>query len=204
MKIIVAEDAPATRTLLERTLELSGHEVVAVENGAEALAALEQGDVRIVITDWMMPVMDGPELCRQIRARAWDRYVYVIMLTVRDDSSDIARGLGAGADDYITKPVNQDELSARLQAGQRILDLEGQLAERVAELEESLRTIQKLRELIPLCMYCKRVRDDDAYWKQIDEYLKETTGARVSHGICPDCYEKIVRPQLEKFRQSEG
>ena len=107
----------------------------------------------------------------------------------------------AGADDYITKPFDRDELRARLEVGRRIVELQRSLARRVQQLEEALARVKQLQGLLPICSYCKKIRDDRNYWQQLESYLSDHSEAQFSHGICPDCYEKIVKPDLECLRQ---
>ena len=125
--ILIAEDDPVSRKLLEKTLLKAGYEVTSVENGRKALDLLNNNFFPIVLTDWMMPEIDGLELCRIIRNKAFEGYIYIILLTANDSKEDIIRGLEAGADDYLTKPFNRAELVARLNTGLRILDLEESL-----------------------------------------------------------------------------
>jgi diguanylate cyclase (GGDEF)-like protein len=117
------EDDPVSRRILEKSLTKSGMKVVTAENGREALELLEKTFFPIVITDWMMPELDGLELCQRIRKMEWPSYVFIILLTARGAVDDIITGLDAGADDYLTKPFNKAELKARLRAGTRILGL---------------------------------------------------------------------------------
>jgi len=203
MKILIAEDTPSAQLLLRRTLEAWGHEVLYADNGAQALAALAESDVSLVVSDWMMPVMDGVELCRRIRAAEWDRFIYVLMLTAVADKEDLALAFDAGANDYVTKPFNRFELKAHVQAGERIVTLERERTQRIAELEESLRTIRRLKELLPICMYCRKIRNDDNYWQQMEDYVHEETGTDFSHGICPDCYETVVKPELTQLEREK-
>jgi DNA-binding response OmpR family regulator len=203
MKILIVEDTPSAQLLLRRTLEKWGHEVLCADNGVQALAALADSDVSLVVSDWMMPEMDGVEFCRRVRAAEWDRYIYLIMLTAVTEKEDLALAFDAGANDYVTKPFSQLELRARIQAGERIVTLERERAQRIAELEESLRTIRRLKELLPICMYCKKIRNDDNYWQKMEEYVHEETGTDFSHGICPDCYETVVKPQLAQWKQEK-
>jgi|HubBroStandDraft_6_1064221.scaffolds.fasta_scaffold152177_3 two-component system cell cycle response regulator len=136
MKILVAEDDAISRTLLSRTLLRAGYETIAVENGQEALAELmKEGAPRIALLDWVMPLKDGVEVCREIRRRNVSNYTYLILVSSRESTEDIVAGLEAGADDYITKPCNTDELKARLRTGLRILQLE----DRLVEARESMR-----------------------------------------------------------------
>ena len=137
MKILIAEDNSSDRLLLQHTLENWGHEVVSTVNGAEALEALKGNDISLLITDWMMPVVNGVELVRQVRAAEWDRYIYILMLTSMDAIDDIAKALETGADDFVTKPFNRVVLRARIQVAERVISLERDLAQRIAELEGS-------------------------------------------------------------------
>jgi signal transduction histidine kinase len=134
MRILIAEDAPVSRRLLQRCLQKWGHDVVVASNGAEAWQHFSQGDFRMVISDWMMPGMDGPEFIRRIRASQRLGYVYTVLLTAKSEKEDIVAGMDAGADDFVTKPFDQDELRVRLRAGERIVRLEQTLAEQNQEL----------------------------------------------------------------------
>lgn len=125
--ILVAEDNPVSRKLLEKTLSKAGYEVVSAKDGREALELFDKRFFPIVLTDWMMPEMNGPELCRAIRQKSTNGYVFMILLTAKDSKDDIVEGLEAGADDYVTKPFNRAELMARLKTGTRILELERSL-----------------------------------------------------------------------------
>ncbi len=130
MKILIADDEALSRRLLEKTLERAGYEVVAVENGRAAVRQLCQADgPRLALLDWVMPELDGPGVCREVRRQQEDSYVYMVLLTSKESKEDIVAGLESGADDYLTKPFNVDELKARLRTGERILHLEGRLVE---------------------------------------------------------------------------
>ena len=135
MKILVVDDDPASRRLLKVYLMQAGHETVEAEDGALGFAAFQRESVRLVITDWMMPRLDGPSLINQIRAAQGDRYVYIVMLTALGDKPQVVTGLEAGADDYLTKPFDPEELMARLTIAQRILDLEARLTDQRREME---------------------------------------------------------------------
>ena len=135
MKVLIAEDDQFSRNLLSITLEKWSYDVVAVEDGREAWEELRKGEIQLVITDWMMPNMDGPALCREIRRTELSHYVYIIILTAKGDRDDLVAGMSAGADDYLIKPVDFDELKVRLRAGERIIDLERRLSEAQKRLE---------------------------------------------------------------------
>jgi len=130
MKILIADDDPLSRRLLEKTLERVGYEVVCVPDGRQAVKSLSATDApRLALLDWMMPELDGPGVCREIRKRREQNYVYMILLTSRQSKEDTVVGLESGADDYLVKPFNADELKARLRTGERILLLEDRLVE---------------------------------------------------------------------------
>jgi sigma-B regulation protein RsbU (phosphoserine phosphatase) len=176
MKILIAEDDPILRQLLEKKLELWGHEMRVAENGEQAWDILQTQDVRFLIADWMMPVMDGLELCRRIRSER-SSYVYMILLTGKDRKEDAVKGLDAGADDYIRKPFEWDELRARIRAGERILGL--------------LDKVKTLSGLLPICASCKKIRDDKGYWQNIETYIRERSDTEFTHGYCPECAKKL-------------
>jgi sigma-B regulation protein RsbU (phosphoserine phosphatase) len=153
---------------------------------------------KLAILDWMMPGMDGVAVCKKLRSESTVRPTYIIMLTAKTSKESLVAGLDGGADDYIGKPFDREELRARLQVGRRIVDLQGKLAERVLELEQALSQVQQLQGLLPICCYCKKIRDDSNYWQQVEGYIASHTGARFSHGICPDCWTKEVLPQIRE------
>ena len=138
MRILIAEDDPVSRRVLEVCLLKWGHEVVVTSDGFQACEALlREGAPRLAILDWMMPGMDGTEVCRRVRGSPVGGPAYLILLTAKGRKEDIVVGLGAGADDYVTKPFDHEELRARVQVGLRVATLQNVLADRVKELEES-------------------------------------------------------------------
>ena len=135
MKILVVDDDRLSRRIIERFLESLGYAVVTAENGAMALTILQQEtDIAVVITDWMMPVMDGLELCRHARAFQWERYLNIILLTSRGEKEDLIEGLNAGADAFVSKPLNFAEIQAHLKVAERTLELEQKLSMQLDEL----------------------------------------------------------------------
>jgi DNA-binding response OmpR family regulator len=128
MRVLIADDDPVCRRTLTAILSKGGYDVEEARDGLEAWRALQGSDApRLVILDWMMPGLDGLQLCQRIRRRAERHYVYILMLTARRQRQDILKGLAAGVDDYLTKPVSAQELHVRLRAGRRILDLQERL-----------------------------------------------------------------------------
>ncbi|MBM3262171.1 MAG: response regulator [candidate division Zixibacteria bacterium] len=198
MRVLIAEDDPVTCLFLEFQLEKLGFDVVIARDGSAAWEVLCREDApRMAVLDWMMPEKDGVELCRHIRRTPALRALYVLLLTTRDTKMDIAEGLNAGADDYLTKPPDLQELAARLRAGERIVRLQDELTQRVAELEEALKHVKRLQGILPICSYCKKIRDDKSAWRPMECYISENSDAEFSHGICPECFEDIVKPEIE-------
>ncbi|MFO0807999.1 MAG: response regulator transcription factor [Gemmataceae bacterium] len=194
MRVLIAEDEPVSRVLLESILGQWGYEVVATGDGREAWDVLQTPDSpRLAILDWQMPGLDGLELCRRARVTPETESLYLLLLTAKGGTDNLVAGLRAGANDYVTKPFDLDELSARLSVGRRVVELQRTLAERVAELERSLAQVKRLQGLIPICAWCKKVRNDANYWQQVEDYFGENSDARFSHGICPDCFERTAQ-----------
>jgi DNA-binding response OmpR family regulator len=205
VRILIAEDDPVSRRVLEATLQKWGYQLTVTADGDEAWAALCADDPpHLVILDWMMPGMDGPEICSRLRQREDGGLFYIVLLTARSQPEDIVAGLEAGADDYVTKPFNREELRARVQTGQRIIRLQEKLGDRVRELERALRQVKTLHGLLPICAYCKRIREGEDYWQQVESYIQHHSDASFSHGVCPDCYERIVKPQLESLEPEQA
>ena len=194
MRALIAEDEPTTARVLARTLEGWGLDVTTVHDGTAAWDAIQaDSSITLAVLDWMMPGLDGLELCRRIRSTEPRAHLYVILLTARESHEDLLAGLNAGADDYLVKPFDPDEFRARIQVGRRVLGLQERLAERVAELETALSKVKQLQGLLPICTYCKRIRTDENYWQQVELYVGQHTDVRFSHGICPACYDRAVR-----------
>jgi len=192
MKVLIAEDDPVSRRLLQAALIKWGYEVTVTSTGKEAWQALQATDApSLLILDWLMPEMDGVEICREVRQLPALKSAYIILLTSRGSKEDIIKGLEAGADDYVTKPFDHGELRARVQVGSRVVQLQSALAERVNELEEAIASVKTLQGLLPICCYCKKIRDDGNYWHRVESYISGHANVRFSHGICPDCNEKL-------------
>jgi DNA-binding response OmpR family regulator len=196
--VLIADDDSVARRALEATLTRWGYEVLAAADGLEAWRMLQGPRApRLAIFDWVMPRLDGLELCRRIRATATLQLTYVILLTANADREDVIAGLEGGADDYVTKPFDLQELRARVQAGLRVIALQRDLAGQVEELRQALSRVKQLQGLLPICCHCKKIRDDRNYWLQVEAYLTAHTEAQFSHGICPDCLERVLRPEID-------
>ncbi len=191
-RILLAEDDNDSRRVLAHYLTVWGFRVVEARDGLEAARILAADDApALALVDWMMPGMEGIDVCASVRGRPNRPFTYLILLTAKSDKHEVAAGLDAGADDYVVKPCDPTELRARLKAGERVIQLERNLAQQVAALRETLDQVRQLKELIPICAWCKRVRDDEDYWHNIEEYLHHQTGSDFTHGICPHCLETM-------------
>jgi DNA-binding response OmpR family regulator len=204
MKALIADDDFTYRRMLEALLAKWGYDLVVTSDGDAAWQVLHAPDApQLAILDWMMPGKDGVEICRQLRESSQSDPKYIILLTSKGDKKDIVSGLDAGADDYITKPFESEELRARVQVGERILRLQSELASRVKELQEALDQIETLEGILPICMYCKKIRNDQNYWQQVESYISQHSQAEFTHGLCPECFEKHIKRPLQGL-SSEG
>lgn len=188
LEILVAEDDHAIRGLIERFLRTSGHLVHAFESGHAAWEFFQQHPVPLVVCDWLMPEGDGLEFCRRVRAASREEYTYFILLTSVSRSVENMRvAADAGVDDFLAKPVNPDKLWMRLRVASRILGYATQ--------------VKRLESLLPICSYCKKIRDDQNLWQAVEGYLAEHAGVGLSHSICPECYEKHVQAELDQLKR---
>ncbi len=195
MRVLVADDDPLARRLLEVTLTRSGYEVLAVADGVKAWDVLcGQDSPTLALLDWMMPGLTGVDVCRKVREAAPSGPIYLILVTSKGRTEDVVSALRTGADDYITKPFEIEELRARLAVGERLVTLQQQLADRVRALEEALAHVHQLQGLIPICAWCGQVRSDGNYWEQVESYLAKRSGLQFTHAICPPCRVKASAP----------
>lgn len=223
--ILIVDDAPENLKLLSDTLTPEGYHVLSAESGELALAAVAAQPPELVLLDIRMPGMDGFEVYRRLKARAESRDIPVIFLSAITEMVRRVEGLKLGAVDFISKPFQIEELLARVQTQLELRRLRVQLEQQAAglqrandqlqnEMAERTRTEQALREknaalsaalakvkllggLLPICSGCKRIRDDQGYWSQVDSYVQEHSEATFTHGLCPDCIKKLY-PELEK------
>ena len=188
MNILIVDDDPTSRIVLSATLKKLGHQVTSASSAEEVLTALESGPVPLLISDMVMPGLNGLDLCRHIRAANRPQYTYIILLTSVTGKSGYLVGMKAGADDFLSKPLDPDLLAARLVAAERILNLQSQ--------------VKQLSGLLPICCVCKKVRDDQNYWQQVESYIVKRTDAKFSHGYCPDCFNTVLR-EIEATPKTE-
>jgi sigma-B regulation protein RsbU (phosphoserine phosphatase) len=162
--------------VLSTALKDLGHDVLSAEDGQDAWYQYAQAKPRIVITDWMMPKLNGLDLCRKLRSDRRLRYTYIIMLTALGGRESFLEGMNAGADDFLTKPVDINILSARVRVAERVVSLQTEASE--------------LEGLLPICTYCKRIRDGQDSWQPIEDYIAQRTETSFSQDLCPECSAK--------------
>ena len=244
--ILIAEDSHTQAAHLKYTLTKFDYQVVVTYDGQEAFDVIKKNKPTIVISDVLMPGIDGYELCRKIKSDRDLKDIPVILLTQLSDPKDIIKGLECEADHFITKPYNEDFLLSHIQyvlvnkelrkksfaemgieiffAGQKhfvtsdrmqILDLlfstyeavlhkNNELEKTNQKLKRSLETIQRLKGLIPICSHCKKIRNDDGYWQQLEVYIREHSDAEFTHGLCPDCESQFYSKFMEKSNELES
>jgi phosphoserine phosphatase RsbU/P len=178
MNILVVDDDPTLVFILQRALTQLGHHVTPTSGGVQALRFYEQNHAQLIISDMLMPDIDGLELCRRVRATNRSQYTYFILLTAIEGKAGYLEGMAAGADDFISKPFDKDMLAARVAVAERILSLQSQ--------------VKHLAGLLPICSTCKKVRDDQNYWHQVESYVARHTDAKFTHSYCPECTQKLL------------
>lgn len=191
--VLLADDDKLSLNVVNDTLTRAGYDVITATDGEQAWNKLQQSGAQVAILDWIMPGMEGVEICRRAQADKRFGNRYFILLTGKSSTEDLVAGLQAGASDYLRKPFEEAELLARVEVGVRFIELQQKLADRVDELEKALTQVKRLEGLLPICSYCKRIRNEQDYWERVDNYISQHANVRFSHNICPECYEKHVK-----------
>jgi PleD family two-component response regulator len=185
--VLVVDDNEDNLTLIGKIVESAGYEAVLATSGSQALEFVADDRPDLILLDIMMPDMDGYSVCHALKLDAAVREVPVLFLTAKADPDDITRGFAAGAVDFIAKPFHAAELRARVRTHLELKQQRDELFRRTAELERALSHVKTLRGLLPICAWCKKIRNDQGYWDQLESYLSSHTDATFSHAICPDC-----------------
>ena len=201
MLVLVVEDEVKMARALRRGLEQEGYSVELSLDGNDAMSRAREREFDAIVLDVMIPGLDGFTVCRDLRQKG--NWAPVLMLTARDAVEDRIAGLDAGADDYLVKPFDPDDLRARINVGMRVLSLQERLAERVKELQDALANVKVLHGLLPICSYCKRIRGDDQYWTQVESYIADRSEATFSHGICPPCANELEK-EIEEHKNNRA
>jgi len=204
--IQIVDDKPENLKLLSSVLVKQGYEVRTSINGTLALASAKKHPPDLILLDIMMPEMSGYEVCRQLKADERTQEIPVIFLSALAETLDRVKAFSTGGVDYITKPFQVEEVLARVETHLTIRNLQRELQRRNAQLEEkntqlqeALDNIKTLKGFIPICANCKKVRDDDGFWEQVEVYVRDHTEAEFSHGICPDCMQELYPELYEKL-----
>ena len=191
--ILVVDDQPTNLRVLLAFLQSHNFQLYIADSGARALSILSRVSPDLILLDVMMPDLDGFETCRRIKADEERKHIPVVFMTALDSVEDKMAGFSAGGVDYITKPFQQVEVLARIRTHIT-------LRKRERELEQALTEIKTLTGILPICSYCKQIRNDQGYWQQVEEYISQHSKAMFSHGLCPDCYQK----EMEHVRGLTG
>lgn len=200
MRILIADDEPISRNVLKKALTGWDHEVIEASDGEKAWEILSSDDgPGLALLDWVMPGISGIDIVRKVRESlsSESRYIYLILLTQKGSKEEIVSGLDAGADDYMVKPFDYNELRVRIRSGNRIVDLHSELVDVNRGLQDALAKVKTLSGLLPICSSCKKIRDDSGYWRQIEEFVRDHSEADFTHGLCPQCAKKLY-PEFYK------
>ncbi len=181
--ILIVDDHLANLKVLFAFLKDEGFDIRILESGAQAVELLSHTLPDLILLDVMMPDMDGFTLCRRIKSAPRTENIPIIFLTALDDVKDKIAGFEAGGADYVTKPFQQIELLARINTHLT-------LRKREMELKQALAEVKKLSGILPLCSYCKKIRNDKEQWEEVDVYIYSHSEADISHSICPECMKE--------------
>jgi sigma-B regulation protein RsbU (phosphoserine phosphatase) len=189
MQILVVEDDHISRRLVSTVLKQLGYELIVAEDGEEAWRMFQVTPVRLVVSDWLMPKMDGLQLCQKIREHDQEgSYTYFICLTANaSERENYIKAMEVGVDDFLSKPLDRTELEIRLKVAERIL--------------KATSRIESLENVLTICSYTKKIEIPEEGWETIEEFLQKHLGITLTHGISPDHYEKVIKPQLEDLKR---
>lgn len=205
MDILLAEDDPIAQEITQHAVTSWGYSLQIATDGDQAWEILQTATTpRLVLLDWSMPGLSGLEVCQRVRASASLKSIYIIVLTASAGRDNMLACLAAGADDFLEKPLDTALLKARIQVAERILSLQRELTVNIQELQQALANVKELSGLLPICSYCKKIRNDENYWERLESYLMVHTHAQFSHSICPDCYTDVVTKELSAFKKKDG
>ncbi len=185
--VLIVDDIPTNIKLLGNVLKKAGYEISFATSGKQAFSIIDNIKPDIILLDIMMPEIDGYKVCEKLKSKPETKDIPIIFLTAKTESEDIFKGFIAGAVDFISKPFSYIELLARVKTHVDLKlarDIQENL---VKKLEKALSDVKKLSGLLPICVNCKKIRDDKGYWSQVEEYISEHSDADFMHGICPDC-----------------
>lgn len=191
MNILIAEDDLISRKLLQTNLEQMGYQVTAAADGQEAWDLFDRVPYRIIVSDWLMPSVDGLELCQKIRERPNTDYTYFILLTANvGEEKNYFEAMNRGVDDFLSKPLDRQQLTIRLRVAKRIL--------------KDTSRIKSLENIVTMCAYTKKIKMEDEDWQNIESFIETHLGIKLSHGINPDYYQQVIVPEIERLKQKSA
>ena len=192
IKVLVVDDDPDVLFATSRIVKSAGYEVFEASTGALCMETAQENRPDLILLDVVLPDVDGTKLCREIKSDPALKATFVVLISgAKTSSHDQADGLDVGADGYIARPISNRELKARVDAMARIYVAERERDRLIVDLKEALSKVKLLSGLLPICSNCKKIRDDQGYWNQIEKYIGEHSNAQFSHGICPECAKKL-------------
>lgn len=189
--VLVVDDRQADRTLLTEILVRQGYEVRSFDSGKLALPSVAAQPPQLILLDIQMPEMDGFEVFRRLKAREESRDIPIMFISAATEMGERLTGLRLGAVDFVTKPFQRDELLAKVKTHVELSQLRTQLAQQTVDLRDAMAKVKTLSGLIPICASCKKIRDDQGFWNQMERYISEHSDVQFSHGICPDCMRRL-------------
>jgi CheY-like chemotaxis protein len=185
--ILVVDDIPKNLEVIGNILSLEDYQISIAGDGQRAWNIIQRISPDLILLDIMMPNIDGYTLCRRIKTLEDKKDIPVIFITAKTETEDLVKGFESGAVDYITKPFNAAELSARVRTHIALYRAKKRNEFLIEELQTALAQVKKLSGLLPICSCCKKIRDDAGYWSQVEAYISAHMDVRFSHGICPSC-----------------
>lgn len=197
-EILVVDDTLDSLRFLKLLLEKKGYRVRATSKGQHALQSVAAKLPDLILLDVKMPEMDGFEVCRHLKTDEYSRDVPVIFISALHDTLDKVKGFRAGAVDYITKPLEPEEVFARVEIHLALRALQKRLEDRNIQLQKAMDELKVLRGVFPICAHCKKIRNTDGAWEQVEQYIREHSEADFSHGICEECADKHYSKWISK------
>lgn len=201
--ILVVDDTHANLHFLTKVLTERGYGVRPVSEASLALSSAKTNPPDLILLDIVMPDMSGYGICKELKADERTRDVPIIFISALHEVFDKVKAFSLGGVDYITKPFQPEEVLARIETQLELRNLQKRLEEKNAQLQEALDNVKTLKGLLPICANCKKIRDDKGYWNQIEEYIENHSDALFSHGLCPECEEKLYGDQ-DWYKKSHG
>ncbi len=189
--ILIIDDNKLNMKIITQTLKKEKYLLATANNGKKGLEMIQNIPPDLILLDIIMPEINGFEVCKRLKASPKTKAIPIILLTARTDTKDIIKGLKLGAIDYITKPFNTAELNARVKTQIELKKARDTQKNLIEKLEKALADVKKLSGLLPICAGCKKIRNDKGYWEQIETYIHNHSEADFTHGLCPECMERL-------------